>query len=173
MGGGAAGAREIGASGLVLFSGKYCSADNERAVRCTMRSDEGLLYLLDKCVFFLPKPPTIIPYEEIAELKFERVGKAGSGERTFDLIVHRRNTGDVVQLTSIRREEFESIFDFLKDRNVRIRNSKQMTEVGPQKAPPPLPAPPPTCPAPFCRPLRRQMLRRQMGRGRGRGRFFF
>ncbi len=47
---------------------------------------------------------TLIQYDEIAEIKFERVSKAVSG--SFDLVVTKKS-GDVVQLTSIRREEFD------------------------------------------------------------------
>ena len=134
-------------------TGEYKSQEAQCAVRCTMRSDEGLLYILDKVLFFLPKPPeracsprpclvslraapslcsflshrpvpslflvppsvasapglaialtTLIQYDEIAEIKFERVSKAVSG--SFDLVVTKKS-GDVVQLTSIRREEFD------------------------------------------------------------------
>ena len=35
------------------------------AVKSSLKAEDGVLYPLEKAFFFLPKPPTLIPYDEV------------------------------------------------------------------------------------------------------------
>lgn len=45
------------------------------AVRCVLRSDDGHLFCLNKVFFFLPKPPTLIRYDEVEQARLPPAGR--------------------------------------------------------------------------------------------------
>nr|GLL29925.1 FACT complex subunit SSRP1-like [Ipomoea trifida] len=52
--------------------GKFRSHTQGFAVKSSLKAEDGLLYPLEKGFFFLPKPPTLILYDEIDYVEFER-----------------------------------------------------------------------------------------------------
>ena len=48
--------------GKVFQPGSFESHSKQKAVRCTLKSNDGLLYPLDKSFFFIHKPATYIRY---------------------------------------------------------------------------------------------------------------
>lgn len=55
-----------GLSGAKIIShGSFKSHNKGYSVRTSLKAEEGYLYPLEKAFFFLPKPPTLIPYEEV------------------------------------------------------------------------------------------------------------
>ena len=57
--------------------GSFRSNTDGFAVRTSLKAEEGYLYPLEKCCFFLPKPPTLILHDEVREPL--RVLGAGEG----------------------------------------------------------------------------------------------
>jgi len=59
-----------GLSGAKIIShGSFKSHNKGYSVRTSLKAEEGYLYPLEKAFFFLPKPPTLIPYEEVRALR--------------------------------------------------------------------------------------------------------
>ncbi|XP_035830352.1 FACT complex subunit SSRP1 isoform X3 [Helianthus annuus] len=57
-----------GLSGTKLTSpGKFRSCQDGYAVKSSLKAEDGVLYPLEKSFFFLPKPPTLILYDEMAK----------------------------------------------------------------------------------------------------------
>lgn len=49
----------------VTKPGKFRSCQDGYAVKSSLKAEDGILYPLEKAFFFLPKPPTLIVYEEV------------------------------------------------------------------------------------------------------------
>lgn len=50
----------------VTRPGKFRSCQDGYAVKSSLKAEDGVLYPLEKSFFFLPKPPTLILYEEVS-----------------------------------------------------------------------------------------------------------
>ncbi|KAI8393746.1 uncharacterized protein BYT42DRAFT_552134 [Radiomyces spectabilis] len=106
----------------VTVPGAYRSHHGAHALKCSMKANEGYLYPLEKSFLFIPKPPTFIPFNEIGVVTFSRVGStSGGSSRTFDMKFHMR-AGNDVQFSSINREEYANLEDFLKSKGVKVKS---------------------------------------------------
>jgi hypothetical protein len=67
------------------------------AVRCSYKADDGFLYPLEKCFFYVHKPAMAINHSEIEYVEFQRQGGGviSSSVRTFDLLIKQRNNNTV------------------------------------------------------------------------------
>lgn len=87
-----------------------------------MKANEGYLYPLEKSFLFIPKPPTFIPHSEIGVVTFSRIGTtSGTSSRTFDMKFHMKGGNDI-QFSSINREEYANLEDFLKSKKIKIKS---------------------------------------------------
>ena len=87
-----------------------------------MKANEGYLYPLEKSFLFIPKPPTFIPHNEIGVVTFSRVGTtSGGSSRTFDMKFHMKGGNDI-QFSSINREEYANIEDFLRQKRIKVKS---------------------------------------------------
>lgn len=98
------------------------------AVRTALGSDEGFLFFLESCCFFVNKPPTYIRYDDIGFVEFRRMEL----ERRFDLYMSlTTGSGRSLVFTNIDRTEFEVIFKFLHDdKNVPVENAEHLKRTG-------------------------------------------
>ncbi|KAG0173932.1 FACT complex subunit [Apophysomyces sp. BC1034] len=100
----------------------YRSHHGAHALKCSLKANEGYLYPLDKSFLFIPKPPTFIPLNEIGVVTFSRLGtSSGGSSRTFDM-KFRMKSGNTVQFSSINREEYANLEDFLKQKKIKIKS---------------------------------------------------
>lgn len=87
-----------------------------------MKANEGYLYPLEKSFLFIPKPTTFIPHSEIGVVTFSRVGTtSGGSSRTFDMKFHMKGGNDI-QFSSINREEYANLEDFLKQKRIKVKS---------------------------------------------------
>ncbi|SAM07010.1 hypothetical protein [Absidia glauca] len=106
----------------VTVPGTYRSHHGAHALKCSMKANEGYLYPLEKSFLFIPKPTTFIPFNEIGVVNFTRVGtQSGGSSRTFDMKFHMKSGSDV-QFSSINREEYSSLEDFLRQKNIKVKS---------------------------------------------------
>ncbi len=98
------------------------------AVRTALGSDEGFLFFLESCCFFVNKPPTYIRYDDIDFVEFRRMDL----ERRFDMFMSlATGSGRAVTFTNIDRHEFENIFKFLyEQKNVPVENAEYLKKTG-------------------------------------------
>ncbi|CAO3671926.1 unnamed protein product [Rhizopus stolonifer] len=104
----------------VTTTSTYKSHHGAFAMKCSMKANEGFLYPLEKSLLFIPKPPTYIPINEIGMVTFSRVGQSAGSSRTFDM-KFRMTSGTDIQFSSINREEYANIEDYLKQRKIKIK----------------------------------------------------
>eukprot|EP00171_Calliarthron_tuberculosum_P006573 IDg6573t1 len=106
----------------------FNTSQGSKAVRTALGSDEGFLFFLESCCFFVNKPPTYIRYDDIDFVEFRRMEL----ERRFDLFMSlTTGSGRNLTFTNIDRTEFEVIFKFLYDtKNVPVENADLLKRTG-------------------------------------------
>lgn len=104
-----------------IFPSDYKSTQDQAAVSCSHKANEGQLYPLDKCFLFVTKPTLYIPYSEVSQVTFSRISGAVSSSRTFDMTVSLKSKSDV-QFSNIQREEQSDLERFMKARGVTVRD---------------------------------------------------
>ncbi|KAI9248518.1 hypothetical protein BDA99DRAFT_446206 [Phascolomyces articulosus] len=108
----------------VTVPGSYRSHHGAHALKCSMKANEGYLYPLEKSFLFIPKPPTFIPHNEIGVVTFSRVDTTSTGSsRTFDMKFNMKGGNDI-QFSSINREEYANIEDFLRQKRIKVKSVK-------------------------------------------------
>ncbi|XP_071706144.1 FACT complex subunit SSRP1-like [Rutidosis leptorrhynchoides] len=111
-----------GLSGTKLTRpGKFRSCQDGYAVKSSLKAEDGVLYPLEKSFFFLPKPPTLILYDEIDYVEFERHAAGGSNMHYFDLLI-RLKTEQEHLFRNIQRNEYHNLFDFINSKGLKIMN---------------------------------------------------
>lgn len=99
------------------FRGDFC-------VRCSVKTNDGLLYPLSKSLIFINKPTLIIKYDDIETVEFQRyIPSANSATRNFDLLVTvKSGTGDTpsYMFASIERTEFAALSDFFRSKGMNV-----------------------------------------------------
>lgn len=105
----------------VTVPSAYKSHHEQACIKCNNKANEGSLYLLDKSALFVTKPTIFVPYSDVSSVTFSRVSASVSAGKTFD-VMFRSKTGDNHQFTSINKEEQENLEDFLKTKNLKVKN---------------------------------------------------
>ncbi|CAK4069669.1 unnamed protein product [Aphanomyces euteiches] len=124
----------------VYTSGKFVTHSGDRAVKCAVKANSGVLFPLEKSFMFIHKPTTFIRYEDIDYIEFQRyAGQSGSSaSRNFDLLVSCRAVGQELPyetlFSAIDRREFPELSQFLTSKKLKIRNLKD-TQAGGGSAP--------------------------------------
>ncbi|PWA41682.1 FACT complex subunit SSRP1 [Artemisia annua] len=111
-----------GLSGTKLTRpGKFRSCQDGYAVKSSLKAEDGVLYPLEKSFFFLPKPPTLILYDEIDYVEFERHAAGGSNMHYFDLLI-RLKTEQEHLFRNIQRNEYHNLYNFISSKGLKIMN---------------------------------------------------
>ncbi|XP_013787241.2 FACT complex subunit Ssrp1-like [Limulus polyphemus] len=102
----------------ITVPGNFCGHSGTPAITCSYRAGNGLLYPLERGIIFVHKPPVHIRFDEIANVNFAR---SGGSTRSFDFEVETKN-GVVHTFSSIEKEEYGKLFDFVDNKKLRIKN---------------------------------------------------
>lgn len=106
----------------VIVPGEYKSKYDQCAVSCSYKANEGYLYPLDNAFFFLTKPTLYIPFMDVSSVNISRAGQASTSSRTFDLEVTLRGNRGTTTFANISKEEQQLLEQFLKSKNLRVKN---------------------------------------------------
>ncbi|TIA71594.1 hypothetical protein E3P77_02172 [Wallemia ichthyophaga] len=119
-----------GLSGKDITTPKtFKSYNNQPAIKCNVKANQGDLYVMEKSLLFMTKQPIYIPFNDIQSAQFSRVGGAISSSRTFDLrVVQRSGTENV--FSGINREEHEPLEEYLSSRKIKTKNSLNENMIG-------------------------------------------
>lgn len=94
------------------------SARDIPAVSCSYRASNGMMYPLERGFIYLHKPPVHIRFDEIQSINFAR---SGGSTRSFDFEIETK-TGVVHTFSSIEKEEYSKLFDFVSTKGLRVKN---------------------------------------------------
>lgn len=108
----------------IIIPGSFTSKHGQAAVSCSLKVNEGYLYLLEKCFLFVTKPTVYIPYSDVATVSISRAGDSLTSNRTFDLEVSLRGTGASHTFANITKEEQATLESFLKEKGLRVKNDE-------------------------------------------------
>lgn len=103
--------------------GKFRSHTQGLAVKSSLKAEDGLLYPLEKGFFFLPKPPTLMLYDEIEYVEFERHAAGTANMHYFDLLV-RLKTEQEHLFRNIQRSEYHCLHNFISGKGLKILNMR-------------------------------------------------
>lgn len=109
----------------VIVPGGYKSKYEQCAVSCSFKANEGYLYPLDNAFFFLTKPTLYIPFSDVSLVNISRAGQTSTSSRTFDLEVILRMNRGTTTFGNISKEEQQLLEQFLKSKNVRVKNEEK------------------------------------------------
>ncbi|CAH9118603.1 unnamed protein product [Cuscuta epithymum] len=101
--------------------GKFRSHTQGLAVKSSLKAEDGLLYPLDKGFFFLPKPPTLMLYDEIDYVEFERHAAGTANMHYFDLLVRLKTEQEHI-FRNIQRSEYSCLYSFISAKGLKIMN---------------------------------------------------
>lgn len=88
------------------------------ATSCSYRASNGLMYPLERGFIYLHKPPVHIRFDEISSINFAR---SGGSTRSFDFEIETKS-GIVHTFSSIDKEEYSKLFDFVSNKGLRVKN---------------------------------------------------
>lgn len=95
--------RGLSGKKVITPSKDFSSHHQQSGVKCSIKANEGHLYLLDKSFMFVPKPATYISHENVASITLSRVGGAMAASRTFDMSITMKKDGGEYQFSNINR----------------------------------------------------------------------
>ncbi|PRD22129.1 UNVERIFIED_CONTAM: ssrp1 [Trichonephila clavipes] len=102
----------------ITVPGSFKGHSGTQAITCSYRAGNGLLYPLERGLIYVHKPPVHIRFDEIACVNFAR---SGGSTRSFDFEIEIK-TGMVHTFSSIEKEEYGRLFDFVNSKKLRIKN---------------------------------------------------
>ncbi|CDJ36708.1 uncharacterized protein EMH_0094160 [Eimeria mitis] len=86
------------------------------------RAQSGHLYPLNRSFLFIVKPVIFVRFEDVVSVEFSRTG-ASTTNRFFAFTVSCRG-GVEHEFTSIDRNEYTPLVEFLTQRGIRIKNAE-------------------------------------------------
>ncbi|XP_033347818.1 FACT complex subunit Ssrp1 isoform X3 [Bombus vosnesenskii] len=98
--------------------GNFISHSGTLAISCSFKAAAGYLYPLERGFIYVHKPPIHIRFEEIASVNFAR---GGGSTRSFDFEIEL-TSGVVHTFSSIEKEEYGKLFDFITSKKLRVKN---------------------------------------------------
>jgi len=106
----------------VTVPGAFKGHSGTPAVSCSFKAASGFVYPLERGFIFVYKPPIFIKYEDVKHVNFAR---SGGSNRSFDIEVHTRGDSTYI-FSSIEKEEYHKMFDFLKGKKIKVNSTGKM-----------------------------------------------
>lgn len=106
----------------ITVPGSFMGHSGTPAVSCSYKAASGFVYPLERGFMFVYKPPIFIRFEDVQGVNFAR---SGGSNRSFDIEVNTR--GDTVYtFSSIEKEEYSKLYDFLKSKKINVKSTGKM-----------------------------------------------
>lgn len=103
----------------ITVPGNFQGHSGAQCITCSYKASSGLLYPLERGFIYVHKPPVHIRFDEISFVNFAR---GTTTTRSFDFEIETKQ-GTQYTFSSIEREEYGKLFDF-----VNAKNSTSKTE---------------------------------------------
>ncbi|XP_027045962.1 FACT complex subunit SSRP1-like [Pocillopora damicornis] len=110
----------------ITVPGTFKSHAGVSCITCSYRAGSGMLYPLERGFIFVHKPPVHIRFDEISSVNFARVAGGGGSSRSFDFEVETKSGVSYV-FSSIEKEEYGKLFDFVSGKHLRIKNTGKVS----------------------------------------------
>ncbi|OWK17766.1 SSRP1 [Cervus elaphus hippelaphus] len=102
----------------ITVPGNFQGHSGAQCITCSYKASSGLLYPLERGFIYVHKPPVHIRFEEISFVNFAR---GTTTTRSFDFEIETKQ-GTQYTFSSIEREEYGKLFDFVNAKKLNIKN---------------------------------------------------
>jgi len=111
----------------IIAAKKFTSSEGFKCLTCSLGANSGLLYPLEKSIFFIWKPVSYIRHADIAKVTILRMEQSHN-IKMFDAQIHLKKSATPLVFTGIGRNEYEHLMRyFLSKPNIHVEG-KQMHE---------------------------------------------
>eukprot|EP01084_Bolivina_argentea_P043916 80876_1 len=106
----------------IIAARRFESAEGYKCISCSLGANQGLLYPLEKSIFFIWKPVSYIRHADIAYVEILRMEQSHT-IKMFDLSLHLKKKDQPLVFTGIDRAEYEKLMRYLlAKQNIQIQN---------------------------------------------------
>ncbi|XP_036373224.1 FACT complex subunit SSRP1 isoform X3 [Megalops cyprinoides] len=102
----------------ITVPGNFQGHSGSQCITCSYKASSGLLYPLERGFIYVHKPPVHLRFEEISCVNFAR---GTTTTRSFDFEIETKQ-GSQYTFSSIEREEYGKLFDFVTAKKLSIKN---------------------------------------------------
>uniref|UniRef100_A0A3P8ZAD7 FACT complex subunit SSRP1 n=1 Tax=Esox lucius TaxID=8010 RepID=A0A3P8ZAD7_ESOLU len=102
----------------ITVPGNFQGHSGAQCITCSYKAQSGLLYPLERGFIYVHKPPVHLRFEEISCVNFAR---GTTTTRSFDFEIETKQ-GNQFTFSSIEREEYGKLFDFVNAKKLNIKN---------------------------------------------------
>ncbi|KAM7417611.1 hypothetical protein PAMA_017308 [Pampus argenteus] len=102
----------------ITVPGNFKGHSGAQCITCSYKASSGLLYPLERGFIYVHKPPVHLRFEEISCVNFAR---GTTTTRSFDFEIETKQ-GNQYTFSSIEREEYGKLFDFVNAKKLNIKN---------------------------------------------------
>ncbi|XP_053735904.1 FACT complex subunit SSRP1a isoform X1 [Synchiropus splendidus] len=102
----------------ITVPGNFQGHSGAQCITCSYKASSGLLYPLERGFIYVHKPPVHLRFEEISYVNFAR---GNTTTRSFDFEIETKQ-GNQYTFSSIEREEYDKLFDFVNAKKLNIKN---------------------------------------------------
>ncbi|KAL3075234.1 hypothetical protein niasHS_014963 [Heterodera schachtii] len=108
----------------IIVPGNFTGASGTPAISCAVRQSMGFLYPLEKGFVYVHKPALYMRFEEVDNVHFAR---SDVSLRSFDFEIVQKS-GQSIIFSNIGKEEYNSLFDYVQTKGLKIRNAQRLGE---------------------------------------------
>ncbi|KAG8434818.1 hypothetical protein GDO86_012971 [Hymenochirus boettgeri] len=109
----------------ITVPGNFQGHSGSQCITCSYKASSGLLYPLERGFIYVHKPPVHIRFDEVNCVNFAR---GTTTTRSFDFEIETKQ-GSQYTFSSIEREEYGKLFDFVNAKKLSIKN-RGLKELG-------------------------------------------
>ncbi|KAG9345586.1 hypothetical protein JZ751_008730 [Albula glossodonta] len=102
----------------ITVPGNFQGHSGAQCITCSYKASSGLLYPLERGFIYVHKPPVHLRFDEISCVNFAR---GTTTTRSFDFEIETKQ-GNQYTFSSIEREEYGKLFDFVNAKKLNIKN---------------------------------------------------
>ncbi|KAJ8382394.1 hypothetical protein SKAU_G00031720 [Synaphobranchus kaupii] len=102
----------------ITVPGNFQGHSGAQCITCSYKASSGLLYPLERGFIYVHKPPVHLRFDEISCVNFAR---GTTTTRSFDFEIETKQ-GSQYTFSSIEREEYGKLFDFVNAKKLNIKN---------------------------------------------------
>ncbi|CAI5762936.1 FACT complex subunit SSRP1 isoform X1 [Podarcis lilfordi] len=102
----------------ITVPGNFQGHSGAQCITCSYKASSGLLYPLERGFIYVHKPPVHVRFDEISFVNFAR---GTTTTRSFDFEIETKQ-GMQYTFSSIEREEYGKLFDFVNTKKLNIKN---------------------------------------------------
>uniref|UniRef100_A0A6Q2XBQ7 FACT complex subunit SSRP1 n=1 Tax=Esox lucius TaxID=8010 RepID=A0A6Q2XBQ7_ESOLU len=102
----------------ITVPGNFLGHSGTQCITCSFKASSGLLYPLERAFIYVHKPPVHLRFEEVSCVNFAR---GTTTTRSFDFEIKTKQ-GNQFTFSSIEREEYGKLFDFVTAKKLSIKN---------------------------------------------------